>query len=107
MLAFQVDVHCKNLVFDEDPHNVSSCAIKCHNITRSLVLIQVGSKNAAFYMGQSVKVVTKKADSPYVHELGLVAAELEQRYKDSKVSLGPLLNRWLFTKSKRSCASDA
>lgn len=37
-------------------------------------------------MGQSVKVVTKKADSPYVHELALVAAELEQRYKDSKVS---------------------
>ena len=38
-------------------------------------------------MGQSVKVITKRADSPYVHELGLVAAELEQRYKDSKVSL--------------------
>lgn len=38
-------------------------------------------------MGQSVKVITKRADSPYVHELGLVAAELEQRYKDSKVGL--------------------
>lgn len=38
-------------------------------------------------MGQSVKVITKRVDSPYVHELGLVAAELEQRYKDSKVSL--------------------
>ena len=38
-------------------------------------------------MGQSVKMITKRADSPYVHELGLVAAELEQRYKDSKVSL--------------------
>lgn len=48
---------------------------------------QVGSKNAAFFMGQSVKVITKRVDSPYVHELGLVAAELEQRYKDSKVSL--------------------
>ena len=36
-------------------------------------------------MGQSVKVTTKTADSPYVHELALVAAELEQRYKDSKV----------------------
>lgn len=33
-----------------------------------------------------MKVITKRADSPYVHELGLVAAELEQRYKDSKVS---------------------
>lgn len=38
-------------------------------------------------MGQSVKVITKRVDSPYVHELGLVAAELEQRYKDSKVSV--------------------
>ncbi len=37
-------------------------------------------------MGQSIKVTTKKADSPYVHELALVAAELEQRYKESKVS---------------------
>lgn len=47
--------------------------------------LQVGSKNAAFFMGQAVKVTTKTADSPYVHELALVAAELEQRYKDSKV----------------------
>lgn len=36
-------------------------------------------------MGQSIKVTTKRADSPYVHELALVAAELEQRYKESKV----------------------
>lgn len=51
--------------------------------------MQVGSKNAAFFMGQSVKVTTKRADSPYVHELALVAAELEQRYKESKVGHGP------------------
>lgn len=42
-------------------------------------------------MGQSVKVTTKTADSPYVHELALVAAELEQRYKDSKVANHVLL----------------
>ena len=58
-------------------------------------------------MGQSIKVTTKKADSPYVHELALVAAELEQRYKESKVSgcffhpkLGLMLTVdtcWLFT----------
>ena len=47
--------------------------------------LQVGSKNAAFFMGQAIKVTTKTGDSPYVHELALVAAELEQRYKDSKV----------------------
>jgi hypothetical protein len=29
----------------------------------------VGSKNAAFYLGQTVKVVTKTPDSAYVHEL--------------------------------------
>ena len=51
------------------------------------LIAQVGSKQAAFFMGQSVKVTTKPADSPYVHELALVAEELEQRYKDSKVML--------------------
>ena len=49
------------------------------------LIAQVGSKQAAFFMGQSVKVTTKPADSPYVHEMALVAEELEQRYKDSKV----------------------
>jgi hypothetical protein len=29
----------------------------------------VGSKNAAFYLGRTVKVVTKTQDSAYVHEL--------------------------------------
>jgi hypothetical protein len=29
----------------------------------------VGSKNAAFYLGRTVKVVTKTSDSAYVHEL--------------------------------------
>ncbi|KAL0055144.1 hypothetical protein WJX82_007626 [Trebouxia sp. C0006] len=53
-------------------------------LTGELSYFGVGSKNAAFFMGQSIKVTTKKADSPYVHELALVAAELEQRYKESK-----------------------
>lgn len=47
-------------------------------------------------MGQSVKVTTRTADSPYVHELALVAAELEQRYKDSKVGCN-LVGLVLFT----------
>lgn len=29
----------------------------------------VGSKNAAFYLGKTVKVVSKTSDSSYVHEL--------------------------------------
>ncbi len=29
----------------------------------------VGSKNAAFYLGRTVKVITKTEDSAYVHEL--------------------------------------
>lgn len=39
----------------------------------------VGSKNAAFFMGRSVKVATKQAASAYVHELCITAAELERR----------------------------
>jgi hypothetical protein len=31
----------------------------------------VGSKNAAFYLGRAVKVVTKPCDSTYVHELSI------------------------------------
>lgn len=41
----------------------------------------VGSKNAAFFLGRCVKVVTKTCDSAYVHELTLAAAELERRYQ--------------------------
>jgi hypothetical protein len=42
----------------------------------------VGSKNAAFYLGGSVKVVTRSADSDYVHELCIRGAELERRYRE-------------------------
>ena len=49
------------------------------------VCFQAGSKNAAFYMGRTVKVVTKPADSPYVHELMLDADAMEQCYRDKKV----------------------
>lgn len=34
----------------------------------------VGSKNAAFYLGRTVKVVTKPQDSAYVHELCIQGA---------------------------------
>lgn len=34
----------------------------------------VGSKNAAFYLGRTVKVVTKPRDSAYVHELCIQGA---------------------------------
>ncbi len=47
---------------------------------------QVGSKNAAFFMGSTIKVVTKRGEEPYVHELGLAAEELEQRYRNQEVS---------------------
>ena len=47
--------------------------------------MQVGSKNAAFYMGRSIKVATKSAESQYVHELGIAAERLEQRYKGGEV----------------------
>lgn len=48
-------------------------------------MVQVGSKNAAFYMGRSIKVATKSAESQYVHELGIAAERLEQRYRGGEV----------------------
>lgn len=48
-------------------------------------LHQVGSKNAAFFIGSSVKVVTRRVGEPYVHELQLSAGELEQRYRLGQV----------------------
>lgn len=43
--------------------------------------MQVGSKNAAFFMGHSIKVSTRREDEPWVHELHLAAGELEERYR--------------------------
>jgi structural maintenance of chromosomes flexible hinge domain-containing protein 1 len=45
----------------------------------------VGSKNAAFYLGRSVKMTTRKQTAPMVHELKLEASALEQRYKAGQV----------------------
>lgn len=50
-------------------------------LSGDLSFFGVGSKNAAFFMGSSVKVVTRKAGEPYVHELTLGAADLEARYR--------------------------
>lgn len=54
----------------------------------------MGSKNAAFFIGSSVKMVTRRVGEPYVHELQLSAGELEQRYRLGQVLLmmptGPL-----------------
>ena len=43
--------------------------------------MQVGSKNAVFYMGRCVKVVTRSAKGSFVHELAIAAADLEERYR--------------------------
>ena len=48
--------------------------------------VQVGSKNAAFFMGRCIKLSTRRANSAYVHELCIAAAELEQRYKNAEVN---------------------
>ena len=47
--------------------------------------LQVGSKNAAFYLGKRIKVTTCHTDSKYVHELSIAASDLEQRYRDGEV----------------------
>ncbi|KAI8466921.1 MAG: hypothetical protein J3K34DRAFT_524164 [Monoraphidium minutum] len=41
----------------------------------------VGSKNAAFYLGRTVKVVTRPPSDDAVHELCIRGAELERRFK--------------------------
>ena len=45
----------------------------------------MGSKNAAFFMGRSVKVVTRQAPAPAVHQLCIGADRLEERYRNSEV----------------------
>lgn len=49
-------------------------------------LAQVGSKNAAFYMGRCIRVATKPPASAFVHELGIAAEALEERYREKQVS---------------------
>ena len=46
---------------------------------------QVGSKNAAFFMGRSVKVCTRQSPRREVHQLCIDAQKLEERYRNSKV----------------------
>ena len=57
---------------------------QAHTPEKERLSLQVGSKNAAFYMGSSVKVVTRTAESAYVHELSIAASALEQRYRDGQ-----------------------
>ena len=49
----------------------------------------MGSKNAAFYLGKRIKVATRQAGGAYVHELGIGASDLEQRYRDGQVCIFP------------------
>ena len=46
---------------------------------------QVGSKNAAFFMGRAVKVCTKRAGDRKVHQLCIDAEKLEDRYRNHEV----------------------
>ncbi|PNG99190.1 Structural maintenance of chromosomes flexible hinge domain-containing protein 1, partial [Tetrabaena socialis] len=50
-------------------------------LSGDLSFFGVGSKNAAFFMGSSVKLATRQAGSGSVHELAIAGAELERRYK--------------------------
>jgi hypothetical protein len=47
---------------------------------------QVGSKNAAFFMGRCIKVASRQRRDPFVHELAIGAQELEQRYREAQVA---------------------
>lgn len=50
-------------------------------LTGDLSFFGVGSKNAAFFMGNVVKLVTRSSHSRYVSELMLDASALEARYR--------------------------
>jgi len=52
--------------------------------------LQVGSKNAAFFMGKCIKIATRSTGSDFVHELGIAAADLEERYKAHGASITSL-----------------
>lgn len=63
-------------------------------LTSDLSFFGVGSKNAAFFMGSSIKIVTRKAGEQYVHELCLTAADLEARYRNQEaVYEGDMVHR--------------
>ncbi|CAD7701409.1 unnamed protein product, partial [Ostreobium quekettii] len=44
----------------------------------------VGSKNAAFFLGHTIKVVTKQPNSRIVHELTIDGEALEARYRNNE-----------------------
>ncbi|CAG5896193.1 unnamed protein product, partial [Menidia menidia] len=54
----------------------------------------VGGKNACFFIGDSVKMITKSASSPEVHELILSKTEFERREENNEdVYKGTIVNR--------------
>lgn len=53
-------------------------------LSSELSFFGVGSKNAAFFLGCSIKIATRTRGSPLVHELAIRSAELEQRYRDGQ-----------------------
>lgn len=61
------------------------CCLRCaaaagsRYLSSDISYFGVGSKNAAFYLGRTVKVVTKTSDSAYVHELCIQGATLPGR----------------------------
>ena len=50
----------------------------------SLSFFGVGSKNAAFFLGNSVHIATKQDESAVVHDLHLSATELEEKYRKNE-----------------------
>ena len=62
------------------------CYNVCHRSQHWSHALQVGSKNAVFFLGGSVKVATRKIDSMFVHELGINKAELEGRFDAQEAS---------------------
>ena len=70
-----------------------ACCFTAYAMALTQALKQVGSKNAAFYLGKRIRVTTSHIRSKYVHELSIAASDLEQRYRDGKV-MAPVCSDW-------------
>ena len=57
-------------------------------LNSALSFYGVGSKNACFYLGRAVTVVTHEAGAPYVHELRVAGDELAERWEAERSAGG-------------------
>ena len=65
---------CRPSFFMYFPLCMLLCTAPNRYLSSDISFFGVGSKNAAFYLGRTVKVVTRAAGSAFVHELCIQGA---------------------------------